>query len=567
MYSIRFEVNGETQKSITFFERVHHIDETVDQFEGDAVRIELPENHMCMVYGLHVEAESPVSLEWNGGKEQEGVYFSSVKTPVLTVKTEAPVSSVRVIFDLRTFDTGDETQMTALAYEMMDRENELSSALDEVRSEKAVLKKDNERLVEELEEEKNRGLFSSPKKKKKEEEEKVSASPENTMEISNLQKVEENTWMFERPCLVSLICPVKNVSEEKMKAMLSSVIAQTYVHWELCIADESDDDFDREALVESYGDSRIVYETSAPEKSFASALTLATGEIYGFLGQADRLHPSALYDVMRKMEETGCDFVYTDEDGIRKPDFGMDDFYAGNFIGHGAYFRKEFYEESSGMYDLYLKIYEKTQKFEHVPRVRYYAEEKAEAGDMKVLKQHFRRTGIDAKAVQGGDYIHVTWPLKEMPLVSIAVDAHGDAHRLERCINAILARTVYEKYEILILKDGSEDLLFNTVAESYEKTGKIRSVGNISDAGGDLIVLVQDWIRIVTPDWLERMAALALRENTSMVVLDDTLPYVHDVHGENYDVVMRCKEEKKEEEKRQYCAGEPTVRFVNERQG
>jgi len=146
MYSIRFEVNGETQKSITFFERVHHIDETVDQFEGDAVRIELPENHMCMVYGLHVEAESPVSLEWNGGKEQEGVYFSSVKTPVLTVKTEAPVSSVRVIFDLRTFDTGDETQMTALAYEMMDRENELSSALDEVRSEKTVLKKENERL-------------------------------------------------------------------------------------------------------------------------------------------------------------------------------------------------------------------------------------------------------------------------------------------------------------------------------------------------------------------------------------------------------------------------------------
>ena len=46
--------------------------------------------------------------------------------------------------------------------------------------------------------------------------------------------------VFDHPVLFSLITPLFNTPEDYLRAMIESVIAQTYPHWELCMADGSD---------------------------------------------------------------------------------------------------------------------------------------------------------------------------------------------------------------------------------------------------------------------------------------------------------------------------------------
>ena len=89
---------------------------------------------------------------------------------------------------------------------------------------------------------------------------------------------------------------------------------------ELCLADGSDADhkYVGEICKEwQRKDARIVYEVLKENKGISEntneCLKLATGDYIGLLDHDDVLHPSAIFEMVKAMNESEADFLYSDE--------------------------------------------------------------------------------------------------------------------------------------------------------------------------------------------------------------------------------------------------------------
>ena len=79
-------------------------------------------------------------------------------------------------------------------------------------------------------------------------------------------------------------------------------------------------------------------------------LKLATGEYIGLFDHDDILHPSALYEYVKVINEQNADYIYCDETTFKsgdinkmltmhfKPDYAIDNLRANNYICHFSVF-------------------------------------------------------------------------------------------------------------------------------------------------------------------------------------------------------------------------------------
>ena len=201
--------------------------------------------------------------------------------------------------------------------------------------------------------------------------------------------------------LVSILVPVYNTDATMLRAMLESVLQQTYSNWELCIANASDSGHDEvRLLLTEYAakDARIRVNHMVTNCGISGnsnrAFDMATGDIIALLDHDDVLHPSALYSVMRRFKDETVDFVYTDEawfeDGglenivfcARKPDFSPHNLQSGNYICHFSAFRRGLVAKAGGLFrsefdgaqdhDLFLRLTDCACKVEHIPEILYF---------------------------------------------------------------------------------------------------------------------------------------------------------------------------------------------------
>lgn len=129
----------------------------------------------------------------------------------------------------------------------------------------------------------------------------------------------ERETVFERPVKVSILVPLYNTPKEFLTAMIDSVLAQTYENWELCLADGSDEAHKEvgeicASYVEKEGDrKRIRYEKLAENKGISgntnACYAMSTGEYIGLFDHDDILHPSALYEYVKAINEQGADYI------------------------------------------------------------------------------------------------------------------------------------------------------------------------------------------------------------------------------------------------------------------
>lgn len=119
---------------------------------------------------------------------------------------------------------------------------------------------------------------------------------------------------------------------------------------------------------------------------------MAHGDYIALLDHDDVLYLNALFEVVQTIQNTGADFVYSDEIVLSadlkelggyhfKPDFAPDYLRGVNFITHlavfsrplldaaGAYESKEF--DGAQDHDLILRLTEKAQRIEHIKKVLY----------------------------------------------------------------------------------------------------------------------------------------------------------------------------------------------------
>ncbi|MDR2587579.1 MAG: glycosyltransferase family 2 protein [Coriobacteriales bacterium] len=345
------------------------------------------------------------------------------------------------------------------------------------------------------------------------------AAPDTGFVLDEKVFAQQRSHVFRNRHSFSILVPLYNTPLGFLRPMIESVQNQSYEHWELCLADASDDAHTEVgACCQEYAqaDPRIVYQKLTENRGIAantnSALELAGGDYCALLDHDDVLHPSALYAVAECIEAQGADMVYTDEitfsgapeDGYFahfKPSFSPDTLRSYNYICHFLVFSRElqrrvglFKSECDGSqdYDFILRLSEQATCIRHIPRILYYwrahphsvaagAEAKtyALAAAKRALSAHLARVGL-AGSVEDASLptvYRIRYKLQGEPLVSIIIPNKDHAEDLGRCLESIVAKSSYRNYELLIVENNS------TQSETFAfyqtlKQGKIGQAGS-----------------------------------------------------------------------------------------
>lgn len=378
---------------------------------------------------------------------------------------------------------------------------------------------------------------------------------------------------FDKKIIFSIIVPLYNTPTNLLKAMIDSVINQTYALWELCLADGSDSENSHvDDICKQYveDDSRIVYkkldENMGIPGNTNAALKMAQGDYIVLFDHDDILHPSALYECMKAITEKDADMIYTDEmvfegeiENVKlihfKPDFSPDTLLGHNYICHlcaysvalqkqVGYFSDK--HHGSQDYDMILRLTEKAKHIVHIPKVLYFwrSHPLSVASNVKVkpycmdsakkaIADHLERTGKKGKVVDSSilSTYKVEYEIDGNPKVSILIPNKDNIEYLEVCIDSILKRSTYENYEIIVIENNSEKeqtLDYYRALERrdarirviyYEGDFNYSAINNFGAkaATGEYLLLLNNDTEIITHNWIEEMLMYAQRDDVGAV--------------------------------------------------
>lgn len=370
---------------------------------------------------------------------------------------------------------------------------------------------------------------------------------------------------------ISVVMPVYNVDTKWLDKAIWSVRNQRYTNWELCIVDDHSTCEATKAYLNEIHDDNIkiqfLTENCGISKATNKAVSMSTGEFIILLDNDDELLPDALLECYRAIKEDNPDIIYSDHDIISadgvhsnpmfKPDWSPDLLLCQMYMGHLVGFKREVFDIVGGFqsefdgaqdYDLILRMSEKTSKIKHISKILYSwralesstamnADSKpyAQTAGLLALQAHFDRIygkGY-ATAYETNDmYVYdVRYHTLHNELISIIIPTKDHSEDLKVAIDSILQRTSYKNYEIIILDNRSEKketfVYFDQIcsvnknirvikADCEFNWSKINNIG-IREAAGEIFLFLNNDIKVLKEDWLERLAENALREDVGIV--------------------------------------------------
>jgi GT2 family glycosyltransferase len=373
---------------------------------------------------------------------------------------------------------------------------------------------------------------------------------------------EQADWPH-RP-LISVITPVYNTDPMWLHAAVESVRRQAYPNWELCLCDDaSTSAATRTALDEiAVSDARIKVTRLAQNGGISvasnAALALAGGEFIVRLDHDDELAPEALFELVRLLNEhPDADVVYSDHDKLEadgsrsepyfKPDWSPDLFLSYMYLCHMDGARRALVEAAGGFrsefngaqdYDLYLRLTERTTRIHHIPAILYHwrkiegstagagaAKPWALDAGQRALADAVTRRGWNAEVQPGrlpGHY-RVRFGTADQPLVSILIltrggePGAGQRDLLAECLGALVRRTTYKNYELVIASDTGRvsNQTAGAVARSRHEIHNYdapppfnfsrKTNFAAARARGAHLVLFNDDVEVITPEWIEAL--------------------------------------------------------------
>ncbi|HEY5943478.1 MAG TPA: glycosyltransferase [Solirubrobacterales bacterium] len=375
------------------------------------------------------------------------------------------------------------------------------------------------------------------------------------------------------PPRFSIITPVYETPAPVLRAMLRSVRRQTFEDWELCLVDDASTAPHVAALLEraQRRDQRIKVRRREANGGIVAAsndaLAMAGGEFVALLDHDDKLHPEALSLVAAALEaEPEADYAYTDEDKIDerglvhtgpfcKPDWSPERLRTQMYTCHFSVLRRSLVEavggfdpefEGSQDWDLVLKVTERARRVVHVPRILYHwrALETSTAGrgveakpwafeaGRRAVQAHCGRVGLQAEVERDEDrpgVYHLRPALTSKPKVSILIPTNGQRREVryrqvtlvEHCVRSIVESSSYGDYEIVCVADAETDpgvlsRLGDIAGDRlrvvpYDGAFNFAAKINLgaAHAKGELLLLLNDDIEVISSDWLERMVMYA----------------------------------------------------------
>ncbi|MDE5716389.1 MAG: glycosyltransferase family 2 protein [Lachnospiraceae bacterium] len=300
-----------------------------------------------------------------------------------------------------------------------------------------------------------------------------------------------------------------------------------------------------------------------------ACLAMSSGNYIALFDHDDVLHPCVLYEYMKVICEKGADYIYCDEATFKgngtiddmitlhfKPDYAPDNLRANNYICHFSafarrlldgteLFRSEF--DGSQDHDMILRLTSRAKCVVHVPKLMYYWRSHAGsvASDISAksyaieaakgaVAAHLTAQGFKNFEITSTKAFETIFQIKYEilgnPKVSIVIPNKDHLADLTRCISSILERSTYDNYEIIVVENNSvtEEIFayYKTIQENpairvitYEggfNYSKINNLG-VSQATGEYVLLLNNDIGVITPDWIEELLMYAQRADVGAV--------------------------------------------------
>jgi GT2 family glycosyltransferase len=199
-----------------------------------------------------------------------------------------------------------------------------------------------------------------------------------------------------------------------------------------------------------------------------------------------------------------------------------------------------------------LRVSERTDRIHHIAEVLYLwrmlvgsaagdAQAKPWAFDAgrRAVQEHCDRVGIDAVVemlAQPGSY-RVRRRVRGEPIVSIVIPTRGSSARVQgvprvhvlHAVTSVLERSTYANYELVVVADReTPDAVIVELERlcgdrlrvvwfdgAFNFSAKVNA--GVASSAGDVVVLLNDDIEVLTPDWIETMVALAQEPDCGLV--------------------------------------------------
>lgn len=370
--------------------------------------------------------------------------------------------------------------------------------------------------------------------------------------------------------LISVLIPVHDTPEAMLRAMLDSLLAQIYPHWEACLADDGSRAGHVRAILKDYArrDRRIRIHFGWRNRgvSHASnrALRMARGEFAVLLDHDDLLEPQALLRVAEAVVEDAPDMVYSDEiivgaDGetpehfIFRPAFSPEYLRAHPYIVHLVGFRTEWLRRLGGFdktlrisqdYDLILRASERARRIVHIPEILYrWRTHPGSAGHARMsevmaaskaaLRRHLKRRGETGEVRDGAsfNFFELRYPLPPGHRVAIVIPTRNHADLVRVCIDSLRRSIESVAYDIVLVDHASDDpkaLAYFASLDGHVRVLRYDGPFNFSAINNWAVACLPDNtythylfcnndIEAIGPGWLERMLELFSQPDIGIV--------------------------------------------------
>ena len=391
---------------------------------------------------------------------------------------------------------------------------------------------------------------------------------------------EQRKVTFSYSPLISIIVPVYKTPETYLKRLIETIEEQTYSRWELCISDGSGCEWPGKTYLAHAAakDSRIkVITQSAPlriSSNTNAAIGIAQGEYLAFADHDDELTPNALYEVVKKLNDTGSEnasrlrLIYSDEDKMFmdgseffqphfKPDYNRHLLCSMNYICHFlvvetslakeiGLFREDF--DGAQDYDFILRCTESLNSdlIGHVPKILYHwrAHEDSTAENpqskmyafdagKRAIEAHYNRVGVKASVFHGehlGLY-RTKMSIEGEPLVSILIPNKDHIDDLKRCMASLDEQSDYHHYEYVIIENNSEKeetfAYYETLQKERDNVRVVTWNGpfnfaainnfGVRYARGDFLLLLNNDTQAIHPDCLRELLGFCMEKDVGAV--------------------------------------------------
>ncbi len=364
--------------------------------------------------------------------------------------------------------------------------------------------------------------------------------------------------------------PVYNAPKSYLEKAIDSIEKQFYLNWELCICDDGSTNKETIEYLKSLNNEKIkvifLEKNSGISVATNKAIELSIGEYIAFMDNDDEITPDALHEVVKVINSSDADFIYSDEDFISlegkyvnphfKSDFNPELLLCHNYITHFVVVKKTLGDSVGWLrsqydgaqdYDFVLRATEVSKQVVHIPKVLYHwrmsetstsfdssVKPKALENGRSVVKDTLDRRDIKADVVHGNlpFFYKVNYELIREPLVSIIIPFKDKPEFLKMCIESILNKSTYKNFEIIGISNNSCE------HETFEEMSRLKAIDkrvnfyeynvlfNYSQinnfavtnyAKGEHVILLNNDIEIISENWIEEMLMYSQKQDIGCV--------------------------------------------------